>query len=627
MNSDKHAPAHGTSSAHSAQSTRASKLPSFLESINSVRTARVIFIVTVAILLLFGLVMVYSASSIVALGETGDPSYYFKRQLMFVVLGLVLAVGVAIFHYHVPSGKISWIIWGVVVVLLVATLIYGATGLGAKRWIPVAGITIQPSELVKIAFLFVGVHLLTKWRESGFSGSLLLWAAVGLGVPILLVLAQPDLGTVIVALIGVIVILWLGGVSGRICLAAIGAMVLVGVLAILLEPYRLERIFAALDPWADPLDTGYQTINSLYAFGEGGITGVGLGQSHQKYLFIPEPQNDFVFAIIGEELGLIGAFVTVLLFMVFIVSGFMIAHNAADLPGKMIALSATMLIGFQAFLNILCVVGVVPITGKPLPFFSAGGSSMISTMILVGAILSVSFHTDARDVSTQRRDNLVIIEGGRKQGTRVPGVLPQSMERQRVASVAGVRGAVASAFTGVAGGRSFEVLTSAKGNARSMGASAQSSGAGMRTSSARAQSSSISSATGASAGMRSSSPLTLSSLSRNRTGLAREMRGTRDTTRGSRPSAAPVRDARSQGHAPRSLTNQKDFRVRAVDARPQASGTKSQVSYSKDHRTRGATSPALRSQTPQLPQVKDFRKREVSVRELSASAPRRRKTP
>jgi len=404
-------------------------------SVNKVMLARVIFIVTVVILLFFGLVMVYSASSIVALSETGDPSYYFKRQLVFVALGLALAIGLAFVHYRVPVGKASWLFWGIVVVLLVATLIYGATGLGAKRWFPIGSFTVQPSELVKIAFIFISVYLITRWHESGTSSKLLLQIACGLLVPAALILLQPDLGTILVALIGVLAIMWLGGLPKRLILLSFGAILLFGIIAVIVEPFRIARIMASLNPWADPLDSGYQAINSLYAFGEGGVTGVGLGQSHQKYLFIPEPQNDFVFAIIGEELGLIGAGLTVLLFLILIIAGFMIARHAADNQGRMIAGAATVLIGAQAFLNILCVIGVLPITGKPLPFFSAGGSSMISTMLLVGLILSVSFHTDARDAAVRRRDNLLILEGGAQQGRR-PQEVPSTMvaSRQRVAS-------------------------------------------------------------------------------------------------------------------------------------------------------------------------------------------------
>jgi len=382
--------------------------------VNRVLLARIIFIVTVVVLLLFGLMMVYSASSIIALREKGDAAFYFIKQIQFVGLGLVVAVILAFINYRRLNGVLSWLIWGLVVALLIYTLIDGFINSGAQRWIEIAGFNLQPGELAKIAMLLVCTHLITKLHESGSSNVLLAAAACGVFIPVLLLLAQPDLGTAVIALVGVIIVMWLGGIPFRFVLTAVGILIVLGAFAIAIEGFRQSRFLSFLDPWASPLEDGYQVINSFYAFAEGGILGVGIGQSHQKFFYLPEAQNDFIFAIIGEELGLIGALATAILFLVLVFSALMIARNAPDVRGRMLAGTAAALIGFQAFLNMMCVIGWAPITGKPLPFISAGGTSMISSMILVGLILSVSFHTDAREAAVRRRDNLVIIDGGRQ---------------------------------------------------------------------------------------------------------------------------------------------------------------------------------------------------------------------
>jgi cell division protein FtsW len=175
----------------------------------------------------------------------------------------------------------------------------------------------------------------------------------------------------------------------------------------------MGRIDAWLDPWSYANNEGYQIVNSFYAFADGGVTGVGLGMSHQKYLYLPQPHNDLIFPIIGEEFGLIGAALVVVLFLLFLYAAFRIARNAPDLYGRLVAGAAATMIGFQAFLNMLCMVNLLPMTGKPLPFFSAGGSSIIVTLMLAGLILNVSLRSRVSDGATERRDELLIIEGGR----------------------------------------------------------------------------------------------------------------------------------------------------------------------------------------------------------------------
>ena len=192
----------------------------------------------------------------------------------------------------------------------------------------------------------------------------------------------------------------------------IGALVLYVVFACVTQPYQLERIITRFDPWVDPQGDGYQSVQSLYAFGSGGLFGTGLGLSRQKYLYLPYAHTDFIFAIVGEELGFIGAAALVAIFGVFIFAGIQISRRASDLYGCYIAGSMTVMVGFQACVNMACVCGIAPVTGKALPFISYGGSSLMATMIIVGLILSVSVHTRVDAENEQRRDNLRVLDGG-----------------------------------------------------------------------------------------------------------------------------------------------------------------------------------------------------------------------
>jgi len=378
---------------------------------------RIVFICTVSLLLLFGLVMVYSASSVVGMteyAEDGGSTYYFTKQLLFVGVGVLVAAALAMLPRETWNHWTAWLFWVVVVFLLVLTLVLGYTGLGAKRWFSIMGVTFQPSELAKIAIMLVCVFLFAEYQEHGTSKNWFLRLFVAVGGPVLLIMLQPDLGTVIFALAGTVFMIWLGGLPGRWFWGCMAVLVVLGLLAVTVVDFRMERITSFLDPWGDELGSGYQVINSFLAFGDGGLTGVGLGNSHQKYYYLPEVQNDFIFAIIGEELGLLGALAVVVLFATLVFSGFFIARAAVDNTGRMTAGTASMLIGIQAFYNMLCVLGWAPITGKPLPFISAGGTSMLSTMILVGLILWVSFRSTEAQKYGSRRDKMVIHEGGRK---------------------------------------------------------------------------------------------------------------------------------------------------------------------------------------------------------------------
>jgi cell division protein FtsW len=233
--------------------------------------------------------------------------------------------------------------------------------------------------------------LAVEWQRNRLgTSSYLRRLAIFVGVPAVLIVLQPDLGTTMLMAMGVAIVLFLGGIELRWVYVALAVLVVFGVFAIAVEPYRLARVTAAFDPWSDAQGKGYQAVQALLAFGTGGIKGLGLGLSRQKWFYLPEAHTDFVFAMIGEEVGLIGTLSVIVAFVVIVAAGMRIAMGSRDQYGRLVAAALTGMIGFQAVLNMAAVTGLFPVTGKPLPFLSYGGSSMLVTMISIGLILSVS---------------------------------------------------------------------------------------------------------------------------------------------------------------------------------------------------------------------------------------------
>ncbi|WCO65222.1 putative lipid II flippase FtsW [Iamia majanohamensis] len=346
----------------------------------------------VAVLVLFGLVMVLSSSSIIALEETGSTWGYGVRQAIWAVVGLA---GLLVALY---SDRRQWRRWcrvGLVgvVVLLLAVLAVGQSANGATRWIGVGPLTLQPSELAKVALvLFVADLLARRCREMD-DPRRTLWPVVGvLGGVLLLVLVQPNLGTSLVITAIVLMMLFAAGARMR-ALAGLGGLaVLAAGLLVWFEPYRRRRLFAMFDPWSNKSDSGYQAIQAGVGLSDGGLTGLGLGQSKAKYGYLPFSHNDFIFAIIGEELGLLGALAVVLLFVMLTFLGVRAASHAADRFSALVAVGITTWLVGQAFLNVAVVLGLVPNTGVPLPFVSYGGSSLLVTMVGVGMLLNIARH-------------------------------------------------------------------------------------------------------------------------------------------------------------------------------------------------------------------------------------------
>ena len=348
-----------------------------------------ILFIVVLILLGMGITMVLSASSPMSLSTTSSSYTYVSRQAVAAVLGIIVMLIISKIDYKILS-RFYKIIWIVSIVGLAAVMIpgIGVTVKGATRWIkfPVFG-TIQPSEITKLGLIIFFAAYLTNHRNElknlwkGFFKPILFFLAPAIFI---ILVIQSHLSASVLIILTISVMMLMAGCKvshfaifggAGVTIGGIGLYVLAKYFGI--GAYRLKRITAFLDPWADPLDTGWQIIQGLYAIGSGGLFGVGLGNSRQKYLYISEPHNDYIFAVLAEELGFIGCIVVILLFAIFIWRGIIISMKAPDMFGSLLACGITALIGFQAIINIAVVTSSMPVTGISLPFFSYGGTSLI----------------------------------------------------------------------------------------------------------------------------------------------------------------------------------------------------------------------------------------------------------
>jgi cell division protein FtsW len=341
----------------------------------------------VLVLLTIGIVMVFSASYYDTI--TNDPFYYLKRQAAFAGIGLgalFIAMNVNYSRYR----GITKLLLILSFALLIGVLFMDPIN-GSRRWYPLDFFNFQPSELAKFVIILYLADRFSKKSASlqHFVGDLSTALAV-IGVHAALILREPDLGTAAAIVCTSVILLIIAGLRLR----HLAALSMCGVLflgyAILDEPYRIRRLLGFMDPWADAADTGYQVINSLYALGSGGLMGMGIGGSRQKLGFLPEHYTDFIFAIIGEELGFFGTLVVVVLFLLFAWRGYRIASRCSDLFGSLLAAGMTTMIVLQAMLNIGVVTGCLPVTGISLPFISYGGSSLLLSLGMSGIILNIS---------------------------------------------------------------------------------------------------------------------------------------------------------------------------------------------------------------------------------------------
>ena len=352
------------------------------------------FLVLVLALVAFGLVMLFSASYAVALYRRGDPYAYIRPQLLYAALGLGAMWLASRVDYHLYH-KLAWPVLGVSLALLTAVLFMPEYN-GCKRWLVIPGVgTLQPSEIAKFAVVLAFAHIisLNASRMQSFAVGVLPFALV-LGAVAVLMLLEPHLsGTLLILGIGA-VLMFVGGTALKwFVLAGVSAVGAVGAaVAVMpdLVPYAAARLASWLDPFADPLGDGHQTIQSLYAIGSGGATGLGLGNSRQKHLFVPEPQNDFIFSIVCEELGFVGALAVIALFVLLLLRGITLAVRAPDRFGGLLVVGFVVQVAMQAALNIAVVTNTIPNTGISLPFFSSGGTSLMMLLGEMGVVLSVS---------------------------------------------------------------------------------------------------------------------------------------------------------------------------------------------------------------------------------------------
>lgn len=349
-----------------------------------------ILFLTTVMLLTLGIIMVFSASQVVANQDMNDSYYFLKRQFLWSLLGIgVMIVSMQIDYprykkYIMPGLLASFI-------LLVVVLIpgFGKVVNGARRWL----FGFQPSEIIKIALVLFTAYGLANKKERlhSFVSGVLPFLTVMI-LACLLILMQPDLGTAMTIAGTTFVMLFAGGARGK-HLAVLASLGIVAVgFAIALAPYRMQRFLAFLDPWKDARGTGFHIIQSLFAIGSGGLFGVGLGSSRQKFFYLPERHTDFIFAIIGEELGFIGATLVIILFFLLIWRGFKIALSSTDPFASLTAVGLTSMIALQAIINIGVVTSSLPITGIPLPLISYGGSSLVFTLMGIGILLNISRH-------------------------------------------------------------------------------------------------------------------------------------------------------------------------------------------------------------------------------------------
>ena len=391
-------------------------------------------------LVAFGLVMVYSATSAAAALGNGDSMEFLERQAAYAVLGIVLMTAASRFDYHrlrylAPALLLA------ALALCAAVLVVSPAINGAHRWFLLGPASFQPSELAKLALcLFAAMYLARRPPPRTF-GELMRPLGLLTGIFCALILLEPDLGTTISLCVMMLALLLVAGVPIRLLTGAALVAVAVGLVAIWAEPYRRARVFSFLDPWSDAQNSGFQIIQAMIGIGSGGFTGVGLGEGPQKALYLPEAHTDMIFAVVGEELGLVGSVFVIGCFAAFGYAGFRVALHCRDPFGKLLAAGLTALVCGQAAINLAAVLGIAPLTGIPLPFVSYGGSSLIVLLVSVGILLNIAVNervVQARVPDRGRRDRRSRASGSRRRGsaarTRGEGDLRRVARPRRVAA-------------------------------------------------------------------------------------------------------------------------------------------------------------------------------------------------
>ncbi len=346
-------------------------------------------------LLAFGLLMIYSASSVVSLFKYNNEYYYVIKQAVYTIIGIILSI--IIINSNMNNlKKYSNVIFYISIVLLILVLIpgIGIVRGGARSWIGFGNLTVQPSEIMKISIIIFLSKILSNIKNELLKFKNFLFLLIIIIGIFLIIMLQPDFGTGVVIVLSSFLLLFISNTKIRYFVFLILFGVLGIIILILIAPYRMERITAFLDPWSDPLGSGFQGIQSLFAIAPSGIFGLGFNNSIQKHFFLPEPQNDFIFAIICEELGLIGGLFTISCFLIIIIRSIRIALLTKDLFKKYLVLGLSFVLFSQVFINIGVVIGLLPVTGITLPFISVGGTSLLIAVTQVSIILNISKEVD-----------------------------------------------------------------------------------------------------------------------------------------------------------------------------------------------------------------------------------------
>ena len=376
---------------------------------------RLVFLSCLIAICMFGLLMIYSASSVESLQENGSSWFFLYRQAIFMFIGFVLfaAIGSRLLPWPLFRSKLVWGVWFGVLVLLIAVLFVGqgAEEWGASRWIDLGIFNLQPAEVAKPVIIVLTAKIFADYFEDGTidTRAFLIQMLIMLPFPLFLIFKEPDLGTTIIIALTVFAIAILCGLPWRVVAFVTVAAFVLGAAAIVTSPYRAKRFLAFLDPWSDPYDTGYQATLAIMAFASGGLFGRGIGNSTMKYHYLPEAHNDYILAIIGEELGFVGTAIFVLVFVAMIIAAFYICREAPTLHAQLLASGCTIILAVQFLINVFGILGVMPMTGKPLPFVSYGGSSIIASLVLAALIFRVSVESNVETAADRRRSGMAVM--------------------------------------------------------------------------------------------------------------------------------------------------------------------------------------------------------------------------
>lgn len=349
----------------------------------------IIIIICTLVLVTTGVVMVYSASKYSAQANYNNSLFYMKKQLIGAMLGLCAMVGASFVNHKLyKKFYLFAYILGAVLLALLFIPALSKSSYGATRWLKFGGITIQPSEIAKFCLVLFLSAVLTKGKEINNLKKLAIVLLAG-GMYCLLIMLEPNMSITICVGLTLVIMLFVGGLDIKKFLIGAIPVILLGVGLVLIEPYRMKRIVAFIDPWENPLEEGYQLIQSLYAISSGGLFGVGLGNSRQAQLFLPFAESDFIFSIICEELGLVGGVAILTVYLILIITIIKVGLKATDKFSSFLCIGIAIVLGVQTVLNVCVVSGLIPPTGLPLPFISAGSTSLVVFMSAIGVVLNV----------------------------------------------------------------------------------------------------------------------------------------------------------------------------------------------------------------------------------------------